>query len=105
MSIPAQCQTLCCPSVAVNAHCRRSRRVGVSLHLVGAAVQLDLEGLEMRPVGRLGAPTLQHGAIEKVGTFGRSWHPVAFGHLLVHFLIAEGWGAEMERERKCEEQK
>lgn len=63
-----------------------------SFHLVGAAVQFEIEGLKIWPVVRLGAPTFQHDGVEGVGTFGRSRHPVPVGNLLVRFLVAEGWG-------------
>lgn len=78
--------SLCCPPVVRSLYCRLMK---TSLQLVGAAVQLDLEGLEVRPVVRLGAPTLQHDLVEEVGTFGRSWHPVTVGNLVEHFLVAE----------------
>lgn len=71
-----------------------------SLPLVGAVLQLLLEGLEVWPVGWLGAPTSQHDFVEKLGTFGRSWQPVPVGHLLVHFLVAKGWWSEAGGERR-----
>lgn len=48
-----------------------------SLQLVEAAVQFGFDGLEVRPVIRLEAPTLQHDFIEQVGAVGRRRHPVA----------------------------
>jgi len=49
-----------------------------SLQLIKAAVQLDFEGLEIRPVSWLVAPTFQHDLIEKFGAFGWCRHPVSF---------------------------
>lgn len=91
---PQRSVSPCCPPVARSLYCRLMK---ASLQLVGAAVQLDLEGLEVRPVVRLGAPTLQHDLVEEVGTFGRSWHPVTFSNLLEHFLVAESCGEQVER--------
>lgn len=62
---------------------------GHSLQLIGAAVQLNLEGLEVWPVGWLGTPTFQHDLVEKVWTFGWSWQPVSIGNLLVNLLVAK----------------
>lgn len=53
---------------------------------------MGLEGPEVRPLFRLGAPTLQHDLVQEVGAFGRSWHPVTFDDLLVRLLVVQGWG-------------
>lgn len=66
-----------------------------SLQLVGAVVQLGLEGPEVRPLFWLGAPTLQHDLVQEFGAFGRSRHPVTFDDLLVRLLVVQGWGRVM----------
>lgn len=53
---------------------------------------MGLEGPEVRPLFRLGAPTLQHDLVQEVGAFGRSRHPVTFDDLLVRLLVVQGWG-------------
>lgn len=66
-----------------------SQSGGWSLQLI-AAIQFNLEGLEVGPVIWLSAPTLKHDFVEKVRTFGWYGHSISTGNLPVDLLIAKG---------------
>lgn len=61
-----------------------------SLQLEGAAVQLPLDSLKVRPILRPSAPAFEHDLVQKVRTFGRSRHPVALDDPFIGLLVGHG---------------
>lgn len=62
----------------------------VSLQLEGAAIQLLLDSLEVRPILWLGTPAFKHDLVQEIGTFGRSRQSVALYDLFVGLRAAHG---------------
>lgn len=62
----------------------------VSLQLEGAAIQLLLDCLEVRPILWPGTPAFTHDIVERVGTFGRSRQSVALYDPFVGLQAAHG---------------
>lgn len=83
------------------------RWLGLTLKLVGALLQQELDVYEVRPVVGLLLPAFQHDLVEKAGAFVRCLHPVSVLHFLIHFLIVKSWWrgkesrGEKEKEKDC----